>query len=212
MGEQFVNYQVKCDSQADVVKTVEKLSSGKCYVSPPEREWISIYDEMSEDYLNPDLYEYIVNFSSSMSGDLNTSVFAFVVFDGVEFFYFLYKNGDLLDEFCDDPKRSYTFGFKKYNREVEIRFEGVPEKLLPYSISGTTIENIIEILNYIKKAEDGYLGEDAILHLVPLLGMNEYRAIKGYKYFENELSLSEEDRDIKDVEKFIFIDCQSQLT
>jgi hypothetical protein len=31
MGAWFVNYQVKCDLQADVVKRVEKLSSGKCY-------------------------------------------------------------------------------------------------------------------------------------------------------------------------------------
>lgn len=124
MAAQFVNYQVKFDSQADVVKTAEKLSSGKCYVSPPERGWISVYDEMSENYYNPNLYEYIVNFASSMSGHLNTSVFAFVVFNGVEFFYFLYKNGDLLDEFCDNPKTSYTFGFKKFNREVEIRFQG----------------------------------------------------------------------------------------
>lgn len=207
MGQQFVNYQVKFNSQAEVAKIVEKLSSGKCYVSPPEGGWISIYDEMSENYYNPNLYEYIVNFASSLSSNLNTLVFAFVVFSGVEFFYFLYKNGDLLDEFCDDSKRSYTFGFKEYNGEVEIRFQGKPEKFLPYCISGTTIENIIEVLNSIKKAEIDYLGEDGILHLSPLLGMNEYKVIQGYKYFENELSLCEEERDIKNAENFIFIDC-----
>lgn len=207
MGAQFINYQVKCDSQADAVKIVRRLSSGKCYVSPPEKGWISIYDEMSENYYNPNLYEYIVNFASSMSGYLNTSVFAFVVFNGVDFLYFLYKKGDLLDEFCCAPKLSYTFGFKKYNQDVEIRFQGAPEKLLPYSISGTTIENIIKVVNSIKKAEDNYLGEDGILHLVPLFGMNEYKAIQGYKYFENQLALSEEERDIKDAEEFIFLDC-----
>lgn len=207
MGKWFVNYQIQFDSQADVVKTVKNLSSGKCYVSPPERGWISVYDEMSENYYNPNLYEDIVNFVSSISSQLNTSVFAFVVFNGVQFFYFLYKNGDLLDEFCDDPKRSFNFGFKKFNRQVEIRFQGVPEKLLPYSISGTTIENLIEVLNSIKKAKDNYLGEDGILHIAPLFGMNEYKATQGYKDFENELSLSEEDRDIKDAEKFIFVDC-----
>lgn len=37
--------------------------------------------------------------------------------------------------------------------------------------------------------------------------MNEYKAIQGYKHFENELSLLEEDRDIKDAEKFILVDC-----
>lgn len=208
MGTWFVNYQVRSDSQVDVAEIVKQLSSGKCYISPPEGGWISVYDEMSENYQNPQLYEYITNVVSAISSQLNTSVFAFIVFSGVEFFYFLYKNGQVCDEFCDDPQNSFTFGFKQFNKEVQRRFQGKPENLLPYSISGTTVEEIIEVLNSIKKGETDYLGEDGILHLAPLLGMNEYRAIQGYKHIENEFSLSVEYQDIQDIENFIFIDYQ----
>ncbi|BAY59753.1 hypothetical protein NIES2135_66300 (plasmid) [Leptolyngbya boryana NIES-2135] len=208
MGAWFVNYQVWSDSQVDVSEIVEQLSSGKCYISPPEGGWISVYDEMAENYQNPQLYEYIANIVSSISSQLNTSVFAFIVFSGVEFFYFLYKDGQVYDEFCSDPQNSFTFGFKKFNEEVQRRFQGNPESLLSYSISGTTLEEIIEVLSSIKKGETDYLGEDGILHLAPLLGMNEDRAIQGYNYIEDEFSLSKEYRSIPDIEDFIFIDHQ----
>jgi hypothetical protein len=51
MGCQFSNYQVRYDSQSITVECVREIISGRSYVSPPRKGWITIYnDRPSEGY------------------------------------------------------------------------------------------------------------------------------------------------------------------
>jgi hypothetical protein len=207
MGAKFVNYQVKSNSQTDVVNAVQNLSLGKCYISPPLGGWITVYDENSDNFSNPNLYDDIVNLARLLSNNLSTVVFAFIVFGGITFIYFAFDNGNLVDEFYDDPENGYTFGFSEFDTQVALRFQGCPEKIISYFTPEVTIQQITEILEAAKRSEVDYLGEDVLWHLAPLMGIDEYRATQGFTYFEDELSYPEEDRDIKDAEQFILVDC-----
>lgn len=85
--------------------------------------------------------------SQKLSASLSTAVFAFIVFSGVHFIYFFYNNGELIDEFYDQPDKGYKFGFKSANKAVMERFKGQPEKLLLYCLSSTSLESLSHILN-----------------------------------------------------------------
>jgi hypothetical protein len=205
MGEQFVNYQVKHDTQTDVANAIQYLSSGKCYVSPPLGGWVSIYHEPSENFYNPNFDRYIFDLACSLSSRLNTTVFAFIVLSGVHCIYIAFDKGNLVDEFYEDPENGCTFGFKKFDKQVSARYMGHPEKIIPYFNSEVKIEQIAEILDKARKRDVQYLGEDVLLNLAPLMEIDEYRVIKGFSYFETELSYPEEDRDVHDTDKFVFL-------
>ncbi len=203
MGNQFVNYQVKSESTSKVISCINKISAGKTYVSSPKEGWITAYNEKSEDWSDRNIDRYIINLAKCLSEDTETVVFAFVVFGGINFLYFCYYNGETIDEFYDDPKKGYTFAFKKFNRDVAIRFYGQPQKILPYCKSEVIEEQISDVLDYSRKREPNYLGEDGLLRLTTLLGIDENRAMIGYKDFEVEL-LNHEDADI-DLESFTLV-------
>jgi hypothetical protein len=203
MGNQFVNYQVKSESTSRVANCINKISSGKTYVSSPKEGWITVYNEKSEDWYDGNTDSYIINIAKCLSGDTETVVFAFIVFGGINFLYFCYCNGELIDEFYDDPKKGYAFAFKKFNRDVAMRFYGQPQKILPYCKSEITEARIFDILDFSRKRETSYLGEDGLLHLTTLLGIDEIRAMIGYKDFEIEL-LNAEIADI-DLESFTLV-------
>jgi hypothetical protein len=205
MGNQFVNYQIKSKSTLKVVDSIGKISSGKSYISSPIEEWITIYDEKSENWREQSTDAYIINTTKYLSADLGTVVFAFIVFGGINFLYFCYDNGELIDEFYDDPKQGYTFDFKRFNSEVATRFYGHPHKILPYCKLQITEKQIFDILNYSRKRDSSYLGEDGLLHLTSLLGIDESRSLIGYKDFKTELSYPAEDRDI-DSENFTLVE------
>jgi hypothetical protein len=191
MGNQFVNYQVKSESTSRVANCINKISSGKTYVSSPKEGWITVYNEKSEDWYDGNTDVYIINLAKILSNELETVVFAFVVFGGINFLYFCYYNGRLVDEFYDRPQEGYTFDFNKFNREVAMRFYGQPQKILPYCKSETTEQQIFDILDLSRKGDTSHLGEDGLLHLTTLLGIDEIRAMIGYKDFETELLYAE---------------------
>jgi hypothetical protein len=203
MGNQFVNYQVKSESTSRVANCINKISSGKTYVSSPKEGWITAYNEKSEDWYDGNTDIYIINLAKMLSNELETVVFAFVVFGGIHFLYFCYCNGRLVDEFYDHPQEGYTFDFKKFNSEIAIRFYGQPRKILPYCKFETTEQQIFDILDSSRKGDISYLGEDGLLHLTTLLGIDEIRAMIGYKDFETEL-LNAEIADI-DLESFTLV-------
>lgn len=46
MGEQFINYQVRADSIAEVANVVRYLTRTKAYISPAQNRWIAVYDQI----------------------------------------------------------------------------------------------------------------------------------------------------------------------
>jgi hypothetical protein len=204
MGEQFVNYQIKSDSQTSVVKAVQQLSLGKCYVSPPSGGWITLYDKMSEDFRNPYLDNYIFRFASSLSATLKLPVFVFIVFSGLDFLYFVFDNGILIDEFHSAPQDGHRFGFDKFDAQTKKRFQGWPGKIIPYFKPNTVVEEVASLLNHAKERDIRYLGEDVIYYLAPLMGLDECRAAMGFKYFE--VDMMDPDEAINDFDEYVLVE------
>jgi hypothetical protein len=207
MGEQFVNYQIRSDSQTIVVEALQQLSVDKCYVSPPSGGWISIYDKMSEDFRNPHLYDYILNFASFLSKTLRLPVFIFIVFSGLNFLYFAFDDGVLIDEFYDDPENGYRFGFDKFDICTKERFQGCPEKIVSYFKPNTLPEEVASLLSHAKARDNHYLGEDVIYHLAPLMGLDECRSVMGFKYLE--LELIESNEMINDFDEYALVEFEA---
>ncbi|MFW9260019.1 hypothetical protein [Nostoc sp. CALU 546] len=201
MGEKFVNYQIRSSSMENVINIVKNLTRTKAYVSPPKNGWITVYDQMSDYEFK---YTEISNFSQNLSASLLTVAFAFIVFSGLHFIYLVYDTGKLVDEFYDDPEAS-EFGFDYVNDAVIERFKGDPDKLLKYCLPSTTLQSISHILISNKNRDIEFLGQEAAYELALLLGIDEYRAINGYSYFEDHNLYNEIDPNIENAKDFLLV-------
>jgi hypothetical protein len=206
MGEQFVNYQFKSNSQENVVNAIRCSSLRDCYVSPSSGGWVTVYDRLSEDFRDRNLDNYVVETARSLSSNLDTAAFAFVVLGGINFLYFVFDKGELIDEFYDDPANGYHFGFHRYDQQVSVRYQGCPGKIMPYFQSEVTVEQITHILKRARTRDANCLfGEDVIHELAPLMGIDESRAIMGFRYFETEISYPKEKQNVQDLEDYVCV-------
>jgi hypothetical protein len=200
MGEQFVNYQIKVDRTVDIVRELRTLIRTEAYVSPEANGWVTIYDQMTDRVFRYDEINYI---AQELSFRLCAPVFAFIVLSGIYFIYLLYESGELIDEFYDDPRQGYEFGFEHVDEAVVQRFQGHPEALLALCPSGTTLEAVSQFLEFCRGRNTDYLGNSAPYHLAELLNINQDRAILGFHSFEaDELQALGE---IEDAEDFVHV-------
>jgi hypothetical protein len=200
MGEQFVNCHIHSESVSDAVNAVRDITQDRAYVSPLKNNWITVYDRTSD-------YKYRYNdiclFSQELSSRLSTAVCTFMVFSGLHFIYLIHDRGQLVDEYYDDPDAA-EFGFDYADSAGLERFRGHPERLLRYCLPGTNIDSISHILTSCRKGDIEYTGQDATYELALLLGIDEYRAISGYSYFEDSLS-NGIDIQIEDAKDFLLV-------
>jgi hypothetical protein len=200
MGEKFVNYQVKHNSQHDVAQVVKTITGNQAYVSPETNGWITIYDQTSEEF-NP---EYIYTFVQQLSKKISTTVFTFVVFRGLHFIYLLYDCGERIDEFYDDPEGD-TFGYEYANEFVINRFKGDPNKLLKYCSADTNLQKISEFLELCRQRNTDYLGQDAVFEFALLLDIDVNKATIGFSYFEDNNLYSGTELYIEDADDFLLV-------
>ncbi|MBD2594052.1 hypothetical protein H6G74_06875 [Nostoc spongiaeforme FACHB-130] len=198
MGEKFVNYQIRCDLQQDVVHIVEMITRNQAYVSPSKNGWITVYDQASEEFN----YEYIRYFAQELSEKLSTLVFTFIVNRGLNFVYLIYECGKIIDEFDNDISSEEI---EKTKDNTSIRFYGDSRKLLKYSIPSTVLQTVSDFLESCRQRKIEYLGQDAIYELAPLVGIDTNRATIGYSYFEdNNLYIGTEFY-IEEAEQFLLV-------
>ena len=176
MGSFLTNYQVRSDDAAAVRDAVIPLVQSRAYVSPPKNGWVTIYDEKSDEQNDAVLRKMAMRLSQT----LKTSVFAFLVHDSDILAYWLYRGGDLIDEFDSDPE---YFG-KRVNEATRARVRGNTDALLPLCVSGTTREQIDAVLH----DPDGgpVFAEELLTELATLLGIDEARVGVGFRYFNDE--------------------------
>jgi hypothetical protein len=200
MGEKFVNYQIRCDSQDDVVQIVEMITRNQSYVSPSKNGWITVYDQTSEEFN----HDYIRYFTQELSKKLSTIVFTFMVNRGLNFVYLLYNCGEIIDEF-DNDIAGETLSEKDGNNGDINSFYGNPHKLLKYCTAGTTLQTVSDFLASCRQRKTEYLGQDAVYELAPLLNIDTNRATIGYSYFEdNNLYIGTEFY-IEEAEEFLLV-------
>jgi hypothetical protein len=194
MGAFFVNYQIRCDDQAKVLTAIGELAQGRAYISPPKYGWVTVYDEISE---NQDAYE-IGRLGSELSTKLETVVFAFLVNDSTMFVYYLFDNGDLLDEYNSNPPPNHEHA----EADQQVRFAGRPDILMNYCVPGTNRSDIeAALLRAESLVEGGFAtsvhAEERLQALATALLMDELRASLGFIDFDHRRTRIPEGRDFQ---------------
>jgi len=186
MSASFVNYQIRSDDQAAVVAAASELVKGRAFVSPARNRWVTLYDENSE---LQDAYE-IGRLGGELSARLNTAVIAFLVHDSSLFVYYLFENGDLLDEFHSAPPPASADA----DPEQRTRFTGRPEILLRYCVPGTTRSDLeVPLLGSDSFAEGGFASlvnaEERLHPLAAALNIDDLRIMLGFGDFDRRKTM-----------------------
>jgi hypothetical protein len=197
MGAFFVNYQIKSTDQAAVVAAAGELVQGRAYISPPLNGWVTLYDEISE---NQDAYE-IGRLGSEISARLQAAVFAFLVNDSTMFVYYLFDNGDLLDEYNSEAPPTNDAA----EPDQRVRFQGRPDILMNYCAPGTHRGDVeVALLRGDSLVEGGFASsvyaEERLHPLAAALQMDDLRTTLGFIDFDRRQAR------IPDSQSFVKID------
>ncbi|GIW06717.1 MAG: hypothetical protein KatS3mg060_1522 [Dehalococcoidia bacterium] len=134
MSATFANISVRTDQQETVYELVD---DGDAFISPPILGWVTVFDRQASE---GDLSR-LAELAALLSEALQTAAIAFMVIDGDAFFYLVFDNGTLQDEYASDPDF-----FGDASPEERIALRGQPERLLPFAIPGTRVDHLRAIL------------------------------------------------------------------
>jgi hypothetical protein len=176
MGASFTNLHVRNSSTQAVCGALPKLTPSRAYVSPPTNGWVTVYTEVTEDQDEKKLCALAAGLSKTLKAD----VIASFVHDSSIACYWLYRCGDLVDQFNSRPD---YFG-ESVNAETRERVRGSADVLLPLCLTGTTPEELNEVLH--PRGGAPTFAEEIIYDLAKLLGIDDARASLGFEYFANE--------------------------
>lgn len=170
----FVNYQVHSNDSSAVAAAAAKLVSKRALIGAAEGGWVSLYDQAAESQDSAEIHRVCWELSTN----LDTAMFAFVNAQDEMFVYYLYRTGDLIDEYNSAPGPNVT-------ADTRTRLAGQPKMLLPYTPPGTTTEQIESVLQYeTASRESGFasavLPQDRLSRLATLLGIGTPRVLTGY--------------------------------
>ena len=176
MGAFFTNLHVCKTSQQAVCDAVQKMDLGRAYVSPQGGNWVTIYSEVTEDQNDQTLRDI----AGGLSRTLKTDVIAFLVHDSDIAMYWLFRTGELIEEFNSAPD---YFEEKEFGESEDGR-GGDPDALLPLCVPGTTRAQLEQVLH----PSDGYplMAEEIVAELSTLLGIDDTRSNLGFEYFEQD--------------------------
>lgn len=176
MGAFFTNLHVRNSSTQAVCEALPKLTPSRAYVSRATNGWVTVYTEATEDQDQKKLCALASGLSKTMKAD----VLAFLVHDSSVALYWLYRSGDLADEFDSAP----DYFAESVNDKTRERVRGSANALLPLCVSGTTPTELDEVLH--PPAGPPTFAEEIIYDLTRLLGIDDARASLGFEYFANE--------------------------
>jgi hypothetical protein len=175
MGAFFTNLQVRKASAQATCAALEKMDLGRAYVSPDGNGWVTVYCEATDEQ---DIGT-MGNLASGLSKTLKTEVLGFLVHDSDIAMYWLYRNGELIDEFNSAPN---YFEQKEFSGDGPQG--GNADVLLPLCVTGTTRAQLEALLH----PSDGFplMVEEIVADLSKLLGIDDTRSNLGFTYFEQE--------------------------
>ena len=174
MPVSFVNYQVHSIDAGAVKTAAAKLVSKRALVGQAVDGWVSLYDQSAESQDSAEIHRVCWELSTK----LNCAIFAFVNVEDQLFVYYLYRDGDLIDEYNSAPEPTVT-------ADTKTRLAGQPRVIQEYARTGTSIEQIAAVLQYeTASRESGFASEvspqDRLSRLATLLGISTPRVLTGY--------------------------------
>ncbi|MCS6801244.1 MAG: hypothetical protein RMM58_05445 [Chloroflexota bacterium] len=134
MSETFASVSVRTDDHEAVY---DLLDDGEAFISPPILGWVTVFDRQAAE---GDLAR-LTEIAARLSGALRCAAIALMVMQGEVFFYLLFEDGTLQDEYASDPD---FFGEAAPEEREALR--GQPERLLPYAIPGVRADHLRAVL------------------------------------------------------------------
>ena len=176
MGAFFTNCQVRGASTPAVAAALAKLTRSRAYVSPEKNGWVTVYAEATEEQDQT----ILCGIAQGLSRTLKTDVFSFLVHDSDIAAYWLYRRGELADEFDSAPD---YFG-QGVDDATRDRLRGNPDALLPLCVAGTARAQIETVIH----PAEGFrlMAEDILVDLGEFLGIDGSRLTLGFNYFDEE--------------------------
>jgi hypothetical protein len=175
-GAFFTNFHIKYADQDKLIDGLRNIIKARAYVSKPDNGWITCYDELS-DRQNTDELNRI---AEQLSEIFTTYVFTFLVHDSDIFYFALYDNGNLIDEFNSYPDYFDGIARSKTTEEEKLQLAGKPGVIVRYCKKGVTIEEIKSLLE-----SDYTFAEDVAIQFAEMLGINIGANI-GFNYYERD--------------------------
>jgi len=115
-----------------------------------------------------------------LSKALKTDVLGFLVHGSDVAMYWLYRSGELMEEFNSNP----NWGGAQVDEETRARVRGNADALLPLCRDGITRADVDAVLH--PAGRHPLFAETIVNDLAKLLGIDDARASLGFNYFERE--------------------------
>lgn len=192
MGLFFVNFHVQTTDHELVAETLERRDATDCHVLPSKQGWTSVYEKRAS--LQDD--DWIREFASGLSADLDLPVLGFLVHDSDVACYYLYEHGELTDEF-----NSWPDYFDPDAAGERRPSGGRPEALAPYCRPGVAPAELAAIL-----AADEPFAEAFVERLADKIGIDAERALLDFRDLVEEDEVGDEESDDEDDDAALSLD------
>lgn len=170
MGLFCVNFHFRTKDDKAVSDAVCRRGVRHYRVAPANGSWTSLYEERASEQDD----QHIRDLARGLSDDLHVAVIAFLVHDSDIACYWLYENGQQLDEYNSDPD---YFGESDGPPSPS---GGRPDVLVRYCRQGVGEEDLTKILSK-KNVRATTFAEHIIQQLARALGINVGLAIADYR-------------------------------
>lgn len=134
MSATFANVSVRTDGHDAVYDLID---DGEAFISPPILGWVTVFDREA----SAGNVARLADLAARLSGALHCPALALMVVHGEAFFYLLFEDGALTDEYASDPD---FYGDASPEERWALR--GQPERLLPFVIPGARLDHLQAIL------------------------------------------------------------------
>jgi hypothetical protein len=169
MGLFCVNMHFRTTDEDALSASLERRDVTRYRVVPAKNGWTSLYEERASDQDD----ERIRDLAGGLSSDLHVAAIAFLVHDSDVACYWLFDDGQLVDEYNSCP---HYFDDEVPADGTPSAAGGRPDVLLRYCRSGVQAEELASILGM-----ETVFAEAVIERLAGALGIDVQRALTDYR-------------------------------
>ncbi|MEZ5942411.1 MAG: ankyrin repeat domain-containing protein [Planctomycetaceae bacterium] len=189
MGAFIVNFHVRSSDVDSVASVLESEDVESAWIAGPQGNWCTFW----EAHASLQDSNRINQLASSVSSELNVPVIAFLVHDSDFLCYWLYDNGELIDEYNSCPDY-----FGETPIEGNAYYEANCQALLRYCIPDTTLSELENLLAQMTQESllSGDIGsfvfsEQRLAQLAAKLGISDSHAMTNFNDIGRDISAEE---------------------
>ncbi len=176
MGLFCVNFHFRTMDDKALAEALDRRGVGHYHIAPAKGGWTSLYEEQASEQDDRRIREL----GGGLSRDLHVPCIAFLVHDSDVACYWLFDNGELLDEYNSDP--GY---FDSHTDARPSPSGGHADVLARYCQPGVTPFELASMLGE-KRVRETVFADEVIRRLARALGIDRGRAIADYRDMDGD--------------------------